>query len=196
MSQSRVCMQLLVFVVYYIPDLDVIIICHLIWFCKSSGKTSLVNQIKGPLKELKGYLIRGKFDISSRPDSILNYAFNEFFGDIIKHADADEISSMKSRIQSNVGPVGCNILMESMPNLQKLLGMEIDKVESGDLDQWKFLLCKLIAAVSIKAHPIVFFMDDLQCTYCFNAGPLLFYTQSLHNSLFASIYAVYNFRGR
>lgn len=119
-------------------------------------------------------MIRGKFDPSSRPDSVLPGAFNDFFGHLLDHGDAREKDGMKARIQDAVGS-GCSLLMESIPNLGILLnngltstsdnegdsGKKIEHAQ-GALTQWNFLLCKLIEGIAHKSSPVVFFIDDLQ----------------------------------
>ncbi len=63
---------------------------------------------------------------------------------------------MKSRIQR---VSGWKMLIESIPSLGRLLGQE--PTDSAlHQEQWIFLVCKLIAAISTKLHPIVFFFDE------------------------------------
>lgn len=121
------------------------------------GKTALIDQIKEPLKQAGGYpLIHGKFDPSARPDSVIFGAFNTFFCKIIDETEDIIKQEMKSRIQR---VSGWKMLIESIPSLGRLLGQE--PTDSAlHQEQWIFLVCKLIAAISTKLHPIVFFFDE------------------------------------
>ena len=126
------------------------------------GKTSLINQIKEPLAAANGYFVKGKFDPSARPDSVLIGALNDFFREMLDLDDSQEMDSMKTRIQDTVGS-GCRVLMDSIPNLAKFLDEDGDtpsKQSPLALNQWNFLLCKLVNAISHKEHPIVFFVDE------------------------------------
>lgn len=106
-------------------------------------------------------MIRGKFDPSARPDAVLHLALNSFFGEIMNEA-RDEQDEMVSRIQESFGS-RVSMLTESIPNLAKLLGVE-EGLESNAgsrcQQQWKFLLCTLMAAIPTEKHPIVCFFDE------------------------------------
>ncbi|KAL7553996.1 hypothetical protein ACHAWF_017381, partial [Thalassiosira exigua] len=124
-----------------------------------SGKTSLINQIKGPLDAAGGYFISGKFDPSSRPDSVIFGALNTFFGSIINGESEDVQLELKSRIMEGVGSE-CSML--PVPNLAKLLGEANDPAGALHQMQWEFIVGRLFAAISTRSHPIVCFFDDLQ----------------------------------
>lgn len=132
-----------------------------------SGKTSLVNQLIKPLENANGYFVRGKFDVRTRTDSVIFTALDTFYSDIIKEGREDIQREMRSCILKNVGS-GCRVLMKSIPSLATFLeGYYVEDTDTAfnpaATDQnWKYLLCKLIAASSSKTRPLAVFLDDLQ----------------------------------
>jgi len=131
-----------------------------------TGKTFLVNQIRKPLQEASGYLIRGKFDRRARPDSIIFLALDDFFARLIDERRKN-VQDLIQRIRHAVGP-GCRVLMNSIPNLHRFMEGHLDDNSDGAVGssasehRWKYLLCKLVAAVSSKNEPLAIFFDDLQ----------------------------------
>lgn len=150
-----------------------------------------MNQIKETIEGRNGYLIRGKFDMEdgSRPDTVLFEALNSFFGSFVDEADADKRGRMRRRIIDTISRTSsptdtimtdgsstvcsnasCRDLIQSIPNLGKLLGTDIHL--SNDLtvhhyltqlpQRSKFLLCKLIGAIADATTPVVLVLDDLQ----------------------------------
>lgn len=130
-----------------------------------TGKTDLVNQIQKPLQEANGYLVRGKFDVRARPNSVIFLALDDFFARLIDER-RENVQHLIQRIRNDVGS-GCRVLMNSIPNLRRFmeghLGDNTDgAVGSASEHRWKYLLCKLVAAVSSKNEPMAIFFDDLQ----------------------------------
>jgi predicted ATPase len=149
------------------PSLTLDVSCN-----KGTGKSTLVNQIKKPLQERGGCFIEGKFDKSARPDTILSFALNTFFGRVLAANAGDMHMLMRWRIHDAIGS-GCNVLMEAIPNLHKLMSEGNSHNESpnaagtvtsnlGNSYRLKFMFCKLIGAIACKNHPLVLFLDDLQ----------------------------------
>ncbi len=130
-----------------------------------TGKTYLVNQIQKPLQQSNGYLIRAKFDVRARPNSVIFLALDDFFARLIDERRKN-VQDLIQRIRNAVGS-GCHVLMNSIPNLRRFmeghLGDNSDgAVGSASEHRWKYLLCKLVAAVSSKNEPMAIFFDDLQ----------------------------------
>jgi len=131
-----------------------------------SGKTFLVNQIRKPLQEANGYLIRGKFEVRERPDSTIFFALDDFFARLIDDR-RENVQDLVQRIRHAVGP-GCRVLMNSIPNLQRFMDGHLGDNSDGAVGnsasehRWKYLLCKLVAAVSSRNEPLTIFFDDLQ----------------------------------
>lgn len=131
-----------------------------------SGKTFLANQIRKPLQEANAYLIRGKFEARARPDSTICLALDDFFAKLIDER-RENVQDLAQRIRHAVGP-GCRVLMNSIPNLQRLMDGHLGDNSDGAVGnsasghRWKYLLCKLVAAVSTRNEPLAIFFDDLQ----------------------------------
>lgn len=131
-----------------------------------TGKTSLIKQIRKPLQEANGYLIRGKFDVRTRPDSIIFNALDDFFAGLLDER-REHVLDLIHRIRHAVGP-GCRVLMNSIPNLHRFMEGQLEDNSDGVVGnfasghRWKHLLCKLVAAASSRNHPLAIFLDDLQ----------------------------------
>lgn len=139
-----------------------------------------MKQIKKAIEARNGYLILGKFDMvdRSRPDNVLFEALNTFFGTFVEEADVNAICRMRKRI---VGIVrfGIRVLVKSIPNLRKLLGIrkiQPDNEESLNQNQLQnqlllerstFFVCKLLQAIADADTPICLVFDDMQWyVYC------------------------------
>lgn len=132
-------------------------------------KTTLVNQMKKPLEDVKGSFIEGKFDSFSRPDIVLSSALNSFFGKILG-SDSTKYMSMKWRIHDAIGSGSNEILLHLLPNLQTWMfdgsTSDDDRAPSskkiGSSHRLKFLFCKLISAIACRDNPLILVLDDLQ----------------------------------
>ena len=131
-----------------------------------TGKTHLANRTRKPLEEANGYLIRGKFDARARPDSIIFLALDDFFARLIVEKRKN-VQDLIQRIRSAVGS-GCRALMNAIPNLHRFMEGHLEDYPDGAIGsstsehRWKYLLCKLVSAVSSRTEPLVIFFDDLQ----------------------------------
>lgn len=139
-----------------------------IYLCRR--KSTLVKQIKEPLADKNGLFIEGKFDSSARPDKVLASALDSFFADInASNATENAYMSMRWRISDAVGS-GVSCLYGSIPSLRQFMGdgtevgsSERRKIAGNSLDQrLKYMLCKLISAISCRFQTLVLVLDDLQ----------------------------------
>lgn len=127
---------------------------------------------------MNGCFIEGKFDKSARPDTVLASSLNSFFGNILETNTGNKHMSMKWRIHDAIGS-GHNILFEILPNLNKWMTDGSVATESlapsssakvmGLSHRLKFMFCKLVGAIACRAHPLILFLDDLQCKLCLGA---------------------------
>ncbi|KAL7539299.1 hypothetical protein ACHAXR_009167 [Thalassiosira sp. AJA248-18] len=131
-----------------------------------TGKTTLLNQIKRPLEQRGGFMIRGKFDKVTPPNTVIFSALDSFFGKITS-LDGALQAELKLRITESIG-CGGGVLMSAIPNLRTLMEEEVKNAEEHTIEQatvshqrWKYLIIKLINAISDKSRPLAFFMDDL-----------------------------------
>ncbi|KAL7470461.1 hypothetical protein ACHAXS_010701 [Conticribra weissflogii] len=143
--------------------------------CPGTGKSTLVNQMKKPLEEKGGRFIEGKFDKFHQPDVVLTTALNNFFEILLDKSrdNPNKMMLLRWRIHDAIGSGGSSALLEIIPNLQKFMNGRIPLCPStdghnsgkrrGDIGiRMKYMLVKLIAAISHRSHPLVLFLDDLQ----------------------------------
>ena len=108
------------------------------------------------------------------PTSILATALDSFFGEILENNAGSKHMSMKWRIHDVIGSGSNNILLDLLPNLKKWISdgsvatetlapshSRVKRLMSSH--RLKFLFCKLISAIACRDHPLVLFLDDLQC---------------------------------
>ncbi len=127
--------------------------------------------MKRPLENVNGYIIEGKFDKLSRPDTILASALNTFFGNLL---DFGTEETMKWRVVNAIGSSSDNILYEIVPNLHMwMINGDVaaksqyssSNVKNRSSHRLKYLFCKLISAIACRAHPLVLYLDDIQCKF-------------------------------
>ncbi|KAL7554265.1 hypothetical protein ACHAWF_017700, partial [Thalassiosira exigua] len=82
----------------------------------------------------------------------------------------DTKCKMKQRIMDTVGNFGISELVQSIPNLAGLVGYQVNTAGPSvgvsttpqQLQRSAFLLCRLIASIPDKEHPVVLYLDDCQ----------------------------------
>ncbi|KAL7539058.1 hypothetical protein ACHAXR_009003, partial [Thalassiosira sp. AJA248-18] len=137
-----------------------------------TGKTTLVNNVRDTLAD-RSHFIEGKFVKSARPDTVLAYALDSFFGKFIDDNAGHNVNvymSMKWRVQDAIGSANSSVLLQIIPNLQKWLAegnVTVEDLEStpkgiGSSHRLKCLFCKLIGAIACKDYPLILYLDDLQ----------------------------------
>lgn len=137
--------------------------------CPGAGKSTLVNQLKQPLQKKGGSFVEGKFHKLVRPDIILIASLDSFFGDIIHSDPKESHSPMRVRILESIGFDNV-VLTEAIPNLRIFLDAGSEhkhcNIPSKGMvptsHQLGFLICRLLAAIAVKEHPLILFLDDLQ----------------------------------
>ena len=136
-------------------------------------KSSLVHQMKKPLENVNGYFIEGKFDKLSRPDTILASALNTFFGNLLE-SNAENDGTMKWRVVAAIGSSSDNVLFEILPNLHKwMINGDVatesqfpnSHAKGRSSHRLKYMFCKLVSAIACRAHPLILYLDDIQCKF-------------------------------
>eukprot|EP00571_Detonula_confervacea_P007895 CAMPEP_0172331684 /NCGR_PEP_ID=MMETSP1058-20130122/62053_1 /TAXON_ID=83371 /ORGANISM="Detonula confervacea, Strain CCMP 353" /LENGTH=1323 /DNA_ID=CAMNT_0013048953 /DNA_START=104 /DNA_END=4075 /DNA_ORIENTATION=+ len=133
------------------------------------GKTKLMNQIKKTIEGKNGHLIVCKYMADgSRPDSVLFGALGDFFGTVVENSNDDLKARMRERIRAFESSFGIGDLIQSIPNLNKLVGSDYTSIDLSAVPQQqllhrsKYLLCKLIGAIADAQNPVALLFDDLQ----------------------------------
>lgn len=99
-----------------------------------------------------------------RTADVIFSALDTFYHDVLTKEDDNFRQELRSRILKCVGS-GCKVLMNSLPNLQLLMGKNNEESNETPYhrtaisQRWKILLCKLIAATSSKHRPLVIALD-------------------------------------
>jgi PAS domain S-box-containing protein len=129
------------------------------------GKTAVVNEVHKPIVRQRGYFIKGKFDQFQRniPFSAFVQALRDLMRQLLTES-RDRIREWQAKILAAVGNNG-QILIEVIPELEWVIGAQPAPPNlSGMAAQNRFnlLVQKFIQVFTTSAHPLVFFLDDLQ----------------------------------
>ncbi len=129
------------------------------------GKSSLINEIKRPAAEKKGYFIRGKYDRlrKSTPLSAVIEAFTGLIGILLSESE-ESIGDWKDKILKGVGGSG-SVLIQVIPQLKLILGEQPDIPDlapSEAENRFNYIFQNFIKVLAKEDHPLVLFLDDLQ----------------------------------
>ena len=129
------------------------------------GKTAVVNEVHKPIVRQRGYFIKGKFDQFNRniPFSAFVQAFRDLMGQLLGESDA-KLAIWRRKILAAVGENGQR-LIEVIPELELIIGKQPAVPElcgSATQNCFKLLFGKFVRVFTIKEHPLVIFLDDLQ----------------------------------
>ncbi len=129
------------------------------------GKTALIQEVRKPMTEKKGYYITGKF--SQFQKNIPYFAITQAFNSLCKHMMFEELTvlnSWKSSIEKALGN-NAQIIVDLIPDLQLIIGEQPKVVQLGAIEtENRFLGCfkKFIKVICTSEHPLILFIDDLQ----------------------------------
>ena len=129
------------------------------------GKTAVINEIHKPIVRQRGYFIKGKYDQFQRniPFSAFLQAFRDLMGQLLSESD-QQLQIWKTQILAALGENG-QVLIDVIPELENIIGKQPPAIElSGNAAQNRFnlLFQKFVQVFTIKEHPLVLFLDDLQ----------------------------------
>ncbi|MEG4585826.1 AAA family ATPase [Microcoleus sp. MOSTC5] len=129
------------------------------------GKTAVVNEVHKPIVRQRGYFIKGKFDQFQRnlPFSAFVQAFRDLMAQLLSETDA-KVEQCRLEILAALGD-SAQAIIEVIPELERIIGPQPPVLElSGSAAQNRFNLLfeKFIKVFTIKEHPLVIFLDDLQ----------------------------------
>ncbi len=129
------------------------------------GKTAVVNEVHKPIVRQRGYFISGKFDQFKRniPFSALVQAFQNLMGQLLTESTGS-LQEWKAKILSALGE-NAQVIIDVIPQLEKIIGQQPALPElapAAAQNRFNLLFGKFIRIFTIKEHPLVIFLDDLQ----------------------------------
>ncbi len=130
-----------------------------------AGKTTLVNELQGPVVGKKGYFAAGKCDPLNR--SIPYYVFIQAFRELVKHllSESDsQIQLWRRRLLEALGPNG-RVVESVIPEVAHIIGAQpqiqpLPPQESQN--RFNRVFQSFIATLSGAEYPLTLFLDDLQ----------------------------------
>jgi predicted ATPase/signal transduction histidine kinase len=129
------------------------------------GKTAVVNEVHKPIVRQRGYFIKGKYDQFQR--NIPFFAFVQAFRDLMEQILSEsntQLQEWKSKILAALGEQG-QVIIEVIPELERIIGKQPPVPElsgSAITNRFNLLFQKFIQVFTVKKHPLVIFLDDLQ----------------------------------
>ena len=129
------------------------------------GKSALVNELKKPVAEKRGYFISGKFEVLNR--DIAYSAFSQAFRSLVRRFMGESDAKLEGRTRAIEEALGENaqVVVDIVPELETLLGPSPEAPHLGPREvQIRFHLafCDFIQTLTSSGYPLVLFLDDLQ----------------------------------
>ncbi|MDC3954357.1 AAA family ATPase [Polyangium jinanense] len=129
------------------------------------GKSALVHEILKPLARAKGYYTSGKFDQFNRdtPYSAVIQAFDGLVRQILTES-TERIQAWQRAWLEALGQNG-QVICDVLPSMAHVLGPQPVVPALGPVEaQNRLSRCfvQFVSVVARRAHPLVFFLDDLQ----------------------------------
>ncbi|MBU0995435.1 MAG: AAA family ATPase [Proteobacteria bacterium] len=129
------------------------------------GKSALINEIRKPITEKRGYFITGKYEQFRRdkPYSAIIQAFQELVRQILVESE-NRIRIWKNRIEHALG-VNAGIITDIIPDLELIIGEKKDTQELAPMEarnRFHVVFENFINVFARREHPVTLFIDDLQ----------------------------------
>jgi len=129
------------------------------------GKTSLVNELKKPVRAKNGFFISGKFD--QYKQNIPFYAFRQALTELCQELEAEDALSRdryKAEILEAIGNLG-QLLIDLVPEFESFLGVQPPLGEISPQEaRYRFagVFQNFLKVICVPEHPLVLFIDDWQ----------------------------------
>jgi len=129
------------------------------------GKTSLVQELRGPVFEKKGWFAAGKYDALERgtPYSGIREALRDLWRRLLAE-EQEQVESYRRRFMDFLGS-NAGVIADITPEFQGIVGktppvVDLEPLESRN----RITLCfqQVLRALTHGNHPLVLFLDDLQ----------------------------------
>ena len=129
------------------------------------GKSALVNEIRIPIVEKRGYFISGKFDRYKYniPYSALTKAFQDLVRQILMESEW-QVEQWKTDILKAVGPNG-QIIIDVIPEVERIIGKQpaVPELPPHETqNRFNMYFQNFIMTFADENHPLTIFLDDLQ----------------------------------
>jgi PAS domain S-box-containing protein len=129
------------------------------------GKTALVQELQGPIRNRNGFFIKGKFD--QYQQNIPYFAFRQALAELcreLQSADAHQRSRFKTEILQAVGNMG-QVLVDLVPEFGAFLGAQppLENISPQEARHRLADVCRnFLRVICWPEHPLVLFIDDWQ----------------------------------
>ncbi len=129
------------------------------------GKTSLVNEIKKPVTESRGYFISGKFDLLKRtiPYRAISQSFQSLFQQILTENESS-IQKWRTSLLKSLGN-NAKLIIDLIPELESILGEQPATVPlptEESQNRFNDVFQNFLSSLGKNDRPLVIFLDDLQ----------------------------------
>ena len=131
------------------------------------GKSALVNEIRIPIVEKRGFFISGKSERIKHniPYSSLIQAFQDLLRQILMESES-QINQWKTKILEAVGPNG-QVIIDVIPEVELIIGKQPAVPDLPPLEaqnRFNMYFQNFIRTFASENHPLTIFLDDLQWT--------------------------------
>lgn len=131
-----------------------------------TGKTTVANELRQPVRRAGGYFVSGKFDQRQRgePYTAFVVALDELCNAILDNNDETALSQTRQAVKEAVGSEG-KLLVGLIPKLQQIVGKQLDQVVQVSYKEagirFNFIFRKFIRAVCTDSHPLALYLENL-----------------------------------
>lgn len=158
------------------------------------GKTSLVNEIKKPVTESRGYFISGKFDLLKRtiPYRAISQSFQSLFQQILTENESS-IQKWRTSLLKSLGN-NAKLIIDLIPELESILGEQPATVPlptEESQNRFNEVFQNFLGSLCKMDRPLVIFLDDLQWA---DAPSLLLIQRILLNTEIQNLLLILSYR--
>ncbi|MDJ0725188.1 MAG: AAA family ATPase [Prochloraceae cyanobacterium] len=129
------------------------------------GKTSIVNEIRKPIIEARGYFISGKFNQFKQnvPYAALIEAFRQLILQLLTES-LERITIWKKKLLNALAP-NARVIIDVIPEVELIIGSQPEVPQLGiseSENRFNLVFQKFLNVFCQSEHPLVIFLDDLQ----------------------------------
>ncbi len=129
------------------------------------GKSTLVQEMRQPIKDRHGLFIAGKFDQYRRdiPYSTVTQALLELVRIILSESE-DKVALWRQRIQAAVGVNG-QLIIDVLPQVELIIGPQPplpQLLPAETQNRFRLVFQKFIGVFAQEPHPLTLFLDNMQ----------------------------------